>query len=380
MKRFSHTKNAPWNRGGTGEAVRQLENLRSEFFVDLSHQLRTPITALKLAMDGLFAQIDGVLTHSQRDLASISRRNIERIVTLVENQLDLLHAVAGKRAVCRRLTDLEALLHGHARWYLDAAAPTSEARDGVRHPDIQLGDGAIEGRPLLVFTDPDLLAAVIDCVLGAASANAKRTIRVDYDGRACVYQLDISADASGPASSESADLLEGRLPALDFESRVYASMIERLGGEGSAGWDGRRRWARVRLPRYPAFDRDKDLLGPVRKLQMASVRTAPPSVLHVVRCDLGADDTPDFLATPIGADGGTGSSILSVLADGDVVMRGRQHGSVYVALAGRTEDELSRITAEWARAVGAADRVWEPKPIPAGERCLEGYFEETQLV
>lgn len=72
------------------ESLDALDGLRLELLTDLSHQLRTPLTATKLALEGLFAQMDGAMDASQRRLADISRRNVDRLVALVERQLETL--------------------------------------------------------------------------------------------------------------------------------------------------------------------------------------------------------------------------------------------------------------------------------------------------
>lgn len=72
------------------DSLDALDGLRLELLTDLSHQLRTPLTATKLALEGLFSQMDGAMDGSQRQLADISRRNIDRLVALVERQLETL--------------------------------------------------------------------------------------------------------------------------------------------------------------------------------------------------------------------------------------------------------------------------------------------------
>jgi signal transduction histidine kinase len=182
----------------TDEIVRHLDELRSEFFLDLSHQLRTPITAMKLAMDGLFAQLRDVLSPPQRKLARISRRNIERIVSLVENQLDLLQMLSGERRVCRRLTDLDLLLRELPRRPFAAAG--GGGPNGYR-PRVERADALEDTGPLYVFTDPEHLVAVIDCIVGVGPPNAKRSIRVDYDESDRCYQLGISVDCVGQGTA-----------------------------------------------------------------------------------------------------------------------------------------------------------------------------------
>ena len=71
-------------------AADALDGLRLELLTDLSHQLRTPLTATKLAMEGLFDQLGHAMDSSQQRLAGISQRNIDRLVALVEGQLETL--------------------------------------------------------------------------------------------------------------------------------------------------------------------------------------------------------------------------------------------------------------------------------------------------
>lgn len=59
--------------------------------VQLAHSLRTPLTALKGAIDLLCSGQLGELPESQRRFAGIAQRNVDRMITLVE---DLLEASA----------------------------------------------------------------------------------------------------------------------------------------------------------------------------------------------------------------------------------------------------------------------------------------------
>lgn len=76
--------------GQGADTLEALDTLRLELLTDLSHQIRTPLTATKLAMEGLFEQMDDSMDAPQKRLADISRRNIDRLVALIENQLEAL--------------------------------------------------------------------------------------------------------------------------------------------------------------------------------------------------------------------------------------------------------------------------------------------------
>lgn len=67
----------------------RLDDLRSEFLIKLSHDIRTPLTALSLALDGL-SNDAGTVESANVRLLSISRRNIDRLISLVEDELCVL--------------------------------------------------------------------------------------------------------------------------------------------------------------------------------------------------------------------------------------------------------------------------------------------------
>ena len=374
------------------DTIRHLDELRSEFFVELSHQLRTPITAMKLAMDGLFAQLGDVMNPSQRNLARISRRNMERILALVENQLSALHMMTDERRVCRRLVDLRRLTREWPKRHADRGRDASPERDASREPiEIITGDGVrSQGTDirLCVFTDPDLLATVVDCILGAGPPNSRRTVRLDHDPEAACCHLDVLVEQpSAPISpSETGGMpIDGpdSISTFDFEYRAYKTLLGRIGGDLTMEKDGDRRWIRLRLPRYPGWDRDIDFMDPVRKVRSAgsgpdrSMEARSVHSVHIVKCDLGERAGPDYLGTddPVVLD--FLGRVASVVSTQDAVVRGKQHGTIYLALCDRSQHELDRLISflgngsVWGsaesktRGVGNGPFVWEPRRINA---------------
>ncbi|WP_222708594.1 GAF domain-containing sensor histidine kinase [Paenibacillus sp. N3.4] len=79
--------------------VRELEHLnelKSDFIATLSHELRTPITAVKGSVDILSKGILGELNESQRDLLDIAGKSIERLLDQVNELLDFAKMENGK--------------------------------------------------------------------------------------------------------------------------------------------------------------------------------------------------------------------------------------------------------------------------------------------
>jgi signal transduction histidine kinase len=56
----------------------------------LSHDLRTPLTAIKIALDGLRNGDVERDAETAAKLVEIGRRNIDRVIRIVENELEML--------------------------------------------------------------------------------------------------------------------------------------------------------------------------------------------------------------------------------------------------------------------------------------------------
>jgi CheY-like chemotaxis protein len=352
------------------ETIGHLDTLRSEFLIDLSHQLRTPITAMKMAMDGLFAQLREVMNPSQRNLAGISRRNVDRIVSLVENQLDLLQLMAGDRPVCRRLVDVKALV-------------SSLAGDSVSLQE------NVSAEPLYVFTVPDVLVAVIDGMLGAASPNARRSLSLDYHNASGICQVDVRVDFIAQPDCHSPS--EPRTPeiyppvhALDFEYRAYDALLGLAGGSLEMEKDDNHKWIRICLPRYPEYDRHKDFLEPVGSLS----REKSGNSVVFFKVELGERAGGDYLSARDHVVHGLLGRCFSVVTEGDMILRGRRNGTIYLALADRSLEELDHITtfleAGCNTENGIADPdgpfVWKPQTVAPDQRDVEYLIDELERV
>ncbi|MFH1755992.1 MAG: response regulator, partial [Candidatus Latescibacterota bacterium] len=84
----------------------RLDELRLSFITGFAHDLRTPITSLQLSLDEIFTTESQGRNHGNHSLIAISQRNLDRIVTLVERQIDLLQIALGKIFVSRKLVDI----------------------------------------------------------------------------------------------------------------------------------------------------------------------------------------------------------------------------------------------------------------------------------
>ena len=73
----------------------EADKARAELMATISHELRTPMTAIKGAMGLLLSNAAGELPEKARDLLSISYRNADRLVLLINDVLDIEKIAAG---------------------------------------------------------------------------------------------------------------------------------------------------------------------------------------------------------------------------------------------------------------------------------------------
>ncbi len=310
-----------------------LDHLRMSFLTGLAHELRTPLTAIKLALDNLFTTHASDVPAPQEKLVAIGQRNIDRIIQLVEGQLDLLQITLGDVSVSRRCVDLRDALE----------RAVGDTPPGVR----RLVE--IDGERIFMFTDPDRLGAAVRYVLERGSFNRNEPVRVrfatDDDGYGVEIEFENTSIAGilGPDTTAGLTCGTGNAPAAApdecFETRAFHRIVASLSGEFQleSGRTGER--IRLRFPLRPRYEHREDFLLPVNGLREAAMLSG--KTISLVECvvDSGGQDDPVF--SPAERD--LFERSRSVLSDGDVLVRGRAEQSYCLALVDRCADDLDRI-------------------------------------
>lgn len=121
---------------------RELDRMKDEFVSLVSHELRTPLTSIKGYVDLLLDEDVGALSADQRDFLETVRSNAQRLVTMVNELLDLSRIESGKMELHIEPTDLVPL-----------------AQRVVRHLSPLIND---KGHNVVVDADPDLRPAAVD--------------------------------------------------------------------------------------------------------------------------------------------------------------------------------------------------------------------------
>ena len=83
------------------DVTKQLEQdeLKREFLSTVSHQLKTPLTSVRMALHILLEEKIGSLTPQQADLLIAAREDSERLYGVIENLLDISRIESGKVAM-----------------------------------------------------------------------------------------------------------------------------------------------------------------------------------------------------------------------------------------------------------------------------------------
>lgn len=131
---------------------RLLDRLKSDWVATVSHELKTPLTSVRLAVHVLLEEVVGPLEPKQVELLVEARENTERLLKLIEHLLSLAKLEDGREQLDLRPADPAELLRAAAD---DAATRAEDRRIGI-----------------VVEAAPDAPAVAVDAVrFGRALSN-----------------------------------------------------------------------------------------------------------------------------------------------------------------------------------------------------------------
>jgi NtrC-family two-component system sensor histidine kinase KinB len=191
---------------------RLFERLRSEFVLRASHELRTPVTSVRMALGLLERSLAPPEGSRERELLDTVASDMNRLLQLIENLLDLSRLYARTRALERSDVAADALLRRALERFEDQA----------RQRQVALTLDCSGGLPLL-SVDCGLLDRVLDNLLGNALRNTPKGGAVRLSCRAGPGQLLIEVSDSGPG-----------IPGARL-ARVFEPFVQVGGKTGGAG-------------------------------------------------------------------------------------------------------------------------------------------------
>jgi PAS domain S-box-containing protein len=175
------------------EELKTLDEMKTNLLSNVSHELRTPLVAVMGYTDMIINGKAGPVNDMQREYLSISLRNIEKLVTLIENLLDFSRLHRGKEEVVFDTLDLIDC----ARTSIQIVKPVADSRDiaiNLHAPD----------EPVLVDGDKGKLGQVFNNLLSNAVKFNKNGGTVDVYMRPSEGNVEVSVRDSGIGIPEEA--------------------------------------------------------------------------------------------------------------------------------------------------------------------------------
>ncbi len=171
---------------GLLERIRELDEIKTQFFANVSHELRTPL-ALILGPAQRLIDDDGTMAlPERRERAQVIERNARMLLKHVNDLLDMSRIEAGKLKIELQDTDVAALLRLLASHFAMLAAER-----GI--------DYAVEaGEPIVAAVDPDKLQRVVMNLLANAFKFVPAGGRVRCALKGPARELILTVDDSGP--------------------------------------------------------------------------------------------------------------------------------------------------------------------------------------
>lgn len=166
--------------------LERVDTMRREFVADASHELRTPVANLAVAVEALRSNPVGADAETASLLNAIERE-VERLRVLVENLLDLSAIESGGVQLRMISTDIAHLVH--------------EAIESFRARATQAGIALAQHGPvrgLSVRADPDRMAQVLGNLLDNALKFTPRGGRVTVSVADHQSRVSVAVEDTGP--------------------------------------------------------------------------------------------------------------------------------------------------------------------------------------
>lgn len=92
------------------ERLKELDTMKSAFVSQASHDLRTPLTAIKGSLDNLSLGIAGEMTEKQKKILDRATRSVDRLTHLINDVLDLSRIESGRVVLEKANVSMKAIV------------------------------------------------------------------------------------------------------------------------------------------------------------------------------------------------------------------------------------------------------------------------------
>jgi len=203
--------------------LEEFETQKNRFLRHVSHELKTPLTALREGAELLYDQVAGPLAPTQRQVVSIMRDNSVKLQRLIEELLDYQRALHAAASLEVKPVLLDELVASAAREHeLAAQAKGVSLR--------------IDAQPSMLEADPEKLRSILDNLISNAvkftppGGTIVVRARVGMGNEAGMAMIEVMDSGPGVPVEERESIFN-----LFFRGRARADSIGMRGGIKGSG-------------------------------------------------------------------------------------------------------------------------------------------------
>lgn len=242
-----------------------IDQRKSEFIGTASHELRTPMTSIKGAIDLVLSGFAGEVSAEMRELLAIGQKNCERLIRLVNEILDIAKIEAGK---------VELKLEP-----MDPSIPVEDAVRAIAPFASQHGVKVVmdrqDGLPSAVLDKDRIEQVVINLLSNAikfSPDNGEVRVRIACDGP--WFQCSVIDQGCGIAEPDLPKVF-GKFQQVGDSWRMGGSGLGLAIAKGLIGEHGGKIWVESEVGRGSCFSFRIPLSGQERKAVSAEAMASP---------------------------------------------------------------------------------------------------------
>lgn len=174
--------------------LKDLNDKKQQFLRHVSHELKTPLTAIREATELLHDRIGGELSQQQSELVQITRDNSVRLQKMIENLLNYTKVGTSKQRVKLQQLDLAALI----KKVLEAHALSISNKKLTIALDLNIGNKMYSNEEKLFIILDNLISNAVNYIHDAGQIDICTQIDNDW------FMIDIKDNGPG-LNAEDAD-------------------------------------------------------------------------------------------------------------------------------------------------------------------------------